>query len=214
MPRLSRVCFIALFLFSVLISTSAQAAFQVVNQPPLQGTALVRALQEGGYVLYLRHAATEHIKVDRNLLQLDDCTTQRNLSEKGREQSRLIGESFKKIGISVAKVVSSPYCRCRDTAKIAFGGTEISNDLYFAIGVSKEETARLTVKLREMLTTKPPDGSNSVIVSHTANLKEAAGIWPKPEGVMAVFKPLEKGALAYFGMISPEEWLKLVDLAN
>ena len=106
-------------------------------------------------MLYLRHGATEHIKVDRTKIQLDDCTTQRNLSSVGREQSRQTGVAFDKLDIHVGKVLSSPYCRCRDTGTLAFKKVEVSNDLYFAIGASEEETIRLRDKLREMLVIKP-----------------------------------------------------------
>ena len=57
---------------------------------------LVEALREGGYVVYLRHAATDRSKEDDPVLDLDDCATQRNLSEDGRDQSREIGEAFRR----------------------------------------------------------------------------------------------------------------------
>jgi hypothetical protein len=57
-----------------------------------------------------------------------------------------------------------------------------------------------------MLATAPAKGSNAVIVSHTANLREAAGIWPKPEGVAYVFRPLPRGGFEAVARILPDEW--------
>ena len=59
-----------------------------------------------------------------------------------------------------------------------------------------------------MLRTPPPNGTNTVIVSHTANLKEAVGIWPKPEGVIHVFKPRQDQSI-YVGKITPNAWKNL-----
>ncbi len=70
--------------------------------------ALVDALQKGGYILYFRHAATDRSQIDLDRVNLKNCATQRNLSEKGREQSKAIGKAFKALGIKVAEIITSP----------------------------------------------------------------------------------------------------------
>jgi len=57
-----------------------------------------------------------------------------------------------------------------------------------------------------LLATRPAAASNTVIVAHTANLREAAGIWPKPEGVAYVFRPLGNGNFEPVAKVLPEEW--------
>lgn len=57
------------------------------------------------------------------------CSTQRNLSEEGRRHARRIGEEFRKRQIPVGRVLSSPWCRCQETARLAFGTAEISGPL-------------------------------------------------------------------------------------
>src|SRR5690606_25508400 len=79
--------------------------------------ALVHALQQGGYVLYLRHAITDRSRIDTDRINLPNCATQRNLSAEGREQARAIGRAVQALGIAVAEVLTSPYCRCIDTAQ-------------------------------------------------------------------------------------------------
>jgi len=74
------------------------------------------ALRAGGHVVLVRHASTEPGLGDPPGYRLDDCATQRNLSARGREESRRIGERFRQEGVVVERVFTSPWCRCRDTA--------------------------------------------------------------------------------------------------
>ena len=79
------------------------------------------ALRAGGHVALIRHASTVPGLGDPAGIRLDDCTTQRNLSEAGQEEARRIGARFRSEKIAVDKVLTSPWCRCRDTARLAFG---------------------------------------------------------------------------------------------
>ena len=92
---------------------------------------------------------------------------------------------------------------------MAFGKAEVSSDLAFSIGTQEEEAKRLGRSLRQMLGTKPAPGTNTVLVAHTANLKEAAKLWPKPEGVAFVFKPLGNGNFENIGKLEPQRWPEL-----
>jgi phosphohistidine phosphatase SixA len=86
--------------------------------------ALRRALQDGGVVLALRHALAPGT-FDPPGFRVDDCRTQRNLNDEGREQARRIGQWFAQAGLRPAQVRSSPWCRCIDTARLAFGAAEV-----------------------------------------------------------------------------------------
>lgn len=98
------------------------------------GLALLRA---GGVVLALRHARAPGT-FDPPGFRLGDCSTQRNLDEQGREQARRIGGWFKAQGLTPAAVRSSPWCRCLDTAQLAFGQAEA----WPALGSPREGDAR------------------------------------------------------------------------
>ena len=76
-------------------------------------------LQEGGKLIFIRHAYAPG-SGDPNNFNLNDCFTQRNLNEDGRRQAQYIGEFFKEKKIKIDKVLSSEWCRCKETAKIAF----------------------------------------------------------------------------------------------
>ena len=80
---------------------------------------LINQLEGGGKLLFIRHAYAPG-NGDPNNFNLNDCSTQRNLNEEGREQAKYIGEFFKKNNIEIDKVLSSEWCRCKETAKIAF----------------------------------------------------------------------------------------------
>ena len=177
--------------------------------PTMDMPSLVRALQNGGYVIYFRHAATDQSMPDSDRLDLKNCATQRGLSEKGREEARVIGKAFSALGIKVSSVLSSPYCRCIDTAKIAFGRVTVVQDLEFAISKNEAETKRLGAVLRKYLGARPERGTNTVIVAHSANLKESVGIWPQPEGAAYFFQPHGEGT-KYVARVGPEEWPELV----
>lgn len=81
------------------------------------------ALRRGGVVIAFRHAIAPGT-FDPPSFTLGDCRTQRNLSEEGRAQARRIGAWFAARGLRPARVRSSPWCRCIDTAQLAFGATE------------------------------------------------------------------------------------------
>ena len=94
---------------------------------PLSGAApsdaAVAALREGGAVLAMRHALAPGT-FDPPGFTLGNCATQRNLSDEGRAQARRAGQWFERQGLKPARVRASPWCRCTETARLAFGATE------------------------------------------------------------------------------------------
>jgi phosphohistidine phosphatase SixA len=89
---------------------------------------LLKQLKDGGKLIFIRHAYAPG-SGDPNNFKLNDCSTQRNLSEDGRRQAEYIGEFFKKNKIKIDKVLSSEWCRCKETAKIAFNDYSTNNFL-------------------------------------------------------------------------------------
>lgn len=202
-------------LFSVLMLFSASSlAFEVEETFLLEGIELTDALQAGGYIIYFRHTTTDHTQVDTNRTDLSQCENQRGLSQHGIDEATAIGLAFRLMRLPVAEVLSSPYCRCKDTAKFAFGEYKVNQDLMFNIASGEEETARLRDELRLLLAKPPVPGKNTVIISHTANLKEAADIWPSPEGLAVIFRPVSADHIQFIAKVSPEEWPGLAVMAN
>ena len=101
-----------LILFFILFAFDSNAENTVVS-----------LLKEEGKIVFIRHSIAPGGGDPENF-NLKDCSTQRNLSEKGIKQSKQIGEFFKKNKIIISKVLSSQWCRCKDTAFHAFGKYE------------------------------------------------------------------------------------------
>jgi phosphohistidine phosphatase SixA len=206
----SKNSLICVFVLAMGLATSLSAAEDLSSNPAkLGGADLIQTLKKGCYLIYFRHAATEKVgekEVTDDML--DNCASQRNLSEDGRKMAKNIGAAFKKANIPVGKVLSSPYCRCVDTAMLAFGKTEKSPKLHFAMHLDKVERKAVTKQLLQMMQELPAADTNTVLVSHTANLKEAVGIWPDQEGEARIFKSDGQGHMEYIGKMSPDEWDK------
>ena len=180
-------------------------AENTVVQEVLPATELIKLLQSGGYIIYMRHSITNHDQKDTNRSNLEDCRSQRNLSELGRLQARKIGEAVKLLKIPFSDVLSSPYCRCTETAKLVFDKFRIEPDLQFSISKNSQESKRLGDHLYSMMLGSKGSTKNIVFVGHTSNLKDGLGVWPKSEGVMAVFQK-RADSLFFQGLIKPEDW--------
>lgn len=189
---------------------SAPTALAADKLPEL--SSVLGELRKGGFVIYFRHGATDQTGSGDEVTDLMKCETQRNLSAEGRAQATQTGKAFRALRIPVGTVTASPFCRTKDTAKLAFGHFTVSNDLASAIGANAGETTQFTESLRRMLSTPPAKATNAVIVSHNSNLREATGIWPKPEGVAYVFRPLPEGRFEAIAMVLPEDWGEVAKL--
>src|ERR1700704_6412757 len=95
----------------VLLGISSVAAAE-------DAAAIWAALRSGGHVALVRHAGTGGGSGDPPGFKLEDCATQRSLTDKGRAQARALGERFRAEGVAVGKVLSSQWCRCRETAAL------------------------------------------------------------------------------------------------
>lgn len=174
------------------------------------GAELIEQLQQGGKVVLMRHMTTAPARNDPELIDLDDCSTQRNLNEVGRDQATKLGEAFRKLSIPVTEVISSPYCRCVETGEIAFGEVKKSELLAIGVGLEAKEKIEGGSDVRKLLDTEAPDGGNTILITHNVNLLYAFGLEPKPEGVAHVFKPTGIGFATYLGKIVPDDWVEAV----
>lgn len=151
----------------------ALAAF--LSSAPLlaQDADLWQRLQAGGYVLLIRHAATDPGIGDPPGFRLAVCGTQRNLSGQGRVDARAIGAALRNRGVPLGPVLSSRWCRCLDTARLAFGRVEEAPMLDSMFNDS-EASAR--AKVNEVLARTGSFGSegskaNLVLVTHDVNIR-------------------------------------------
>ena len=143
--------------------------------PPVHAddTALAAAIRAGGVAVLLRHAITEPGIGDPPGMRVDDCTSQRNLSAEGREQSRRFGAWFARHSLAPAAVRSSAWCRCLDTAQLAFGRVERWAPLNSFFGDRGREPAQ-TAAARSALAAIPA-GRFEVWVTHQVNITALSG---------------------------------------
>jgi broad specificity phosphatase PhoE len=137
-----------------------------------------RTVAAGGCAILLRHARTTPGIGDPPDFRLDDCSTQRNLSDAGRAQARRFGLEFELRGIRVDEVHSSRWCRCLDTARLAFPRHEVvpleALDSFFADGTTG---GTQTAALRDYLHTLPAT-LRVVLVTHMVNITALTGEAP------------------------------------
>jgi phosphohistidine phosphatase SixA len=171
---------------------------------------VVDRLRAGGYVVFLRHAATDHSQEDDPRVPLTNCDGQRNLDDLGRRQSREIGRAWRALEIPIGDVLSSGYCRTRDTAQLAFGRYEIVPAL---TGIPSEAVGTYAGRvraLRRMLGTEPPEGENTVIVGHIKNLEAATKVQIE-EGDAAIFEPLGNSRYRLVVRLPAAAWPQLAE---
>ncbi|WP_455208802.1 histidine phosphatase family protein [Kaarinaea lacus] len=183
------------------------------SQPQHQADSLVEQLQLGGYVIFFRHAATDYSQEDTDLSNPTNCEAQRHLSDTGKQQAKEIGEGFAMLGIPVGDVFTSQFCRCSNTAKIAFGKAETTIEITSIQGVTPEERLRRIENLRTMINTPPKPNTNTVLVAHKWMFKEASG-QVLEEGEAAIFKPQASGIALMVRRVKAEEWKTLDRSSN
>lgn len=189
--------------------TLSSAPDAIAEAGPFSGAQIVAALRQGGYVIYFRHGSTEATPDDRLPVDLNDCSTQRALSAKGREQATAIGQAIERLGIPIGEVLASPFCRTRETAMLAFGRERDEPDVQNMETVKDEaDRAARIATLRRLLSTPPAAGTNRVIVAHVSTLSAATGVTVS-EGGAAIFRPAGNGNYTLVAFVTAEEWAGL-----
>ena len=140
--------------------------FLLLNFQNLLAKDLWTDAKKGDKIILIRHALAPG-GGDPPEFKINDCKTQRNLNKVGIEQSKAIGKLFKKNKISVDKVLSSQWCRCKDTAKYAFKNYFEFSALNstFQSSFAKNEPKQLK-QLRTFINNWDGDGGNLVLITH------------------------------------------------
>jgi broad specificity phosphatase PhoE len=156
-------------------------------------------LKAGGQVVLMRHAITTPGVGDPPGMRLDDCRTQRNLTDEGRRHARQVGEAFRARNIVIDRVLASPWCRCVETAKLAFGAAEVWPPLSNLYGRS-ENRDRQVSEMQTMVGEWRRAG-NLVLVSHGSTISALTGV-ALDSGEMVVVTPQGGGRFAVIGRLT------------
>lgn len=165
-------------------------------------TVALAELAKPGRVLMLRHANAPGTG-DPPQFRLDDCATQRNLDAAGRAQARRLGEQLARAGIARARVFSSQWCRCLETARLlGLGSVEPLPALNSFYPKPDEREARMAA-LRTFLAGLPADGPPVVLVTHQFTISEFTG-GGVPSGGGSLFRLDGSGQPRWLGAIAAD----------
>jgi phosphohistidine phosphatase SixA len=146
-----------------------------------------KAVQPGTVVLF-RHALAPG-GGDPPGFRLNDCSTQRNLSDEGRAQAQRIGRAFKTQGIEVGAVWASQWCRTRETADLAFPGQRVDQAAFNSFFGTPNAASEQTRAAQQLLADWRGPGV-LVVVTHQVNITALTGIVPNSgEGVVVKLTP-------------------------
>lgn len=224
-----------LLLFSVTLCASAQAAdptaataTAAASEPaalaplPKRSTfqviaataAHVQQLRQGGLVVYMRHGPSDAHRPDQLPLQLDNCDSQRPLSEAGRALLKTIGRDFAKLQLPYAELIISPFCRVQESAQLVFNrpGT-IDPALRYTAAMPDAEKQPAVQRTRHWISLPVASaGHNRVVIAHGPNIAELMDHLP-PEGGVLLFRPLgtqHPEGFEYLASIEPRHWPALL----
>lgn len=185
-------------LLALLAGPQALAA-QDGGAKQANGAALWGRLKEGGYVVLMRHAATVPGIGDPPGFKLGQCSTQRNLSASGRKDAENIGAAFRRHAVPVANVLSSRWCRCTDTAQLAFGRVEPASMIDSLFTDDDATRQRKLEDTRAFLAAYKKTG-NLVLVTHDVNIRALVGEYAS-QGEMIVAQVQPGGKLSVVGRL-------------
>ena len=169
------VLLVALLALGAAAATGAEAAGD---------EALWTLLKGGGQVILIRHAITTPGVGDPPGMRLEECSTQRNLTDEGRGHARRVGEAFRTRKIAVDRVMSSPWCRCLETARLAFGPPEVWTPLGNLFDRPQNRAGQVS-QMQAFIGGLRRSG-NVVLVSHGSTISALTGINPDPAEMVLV----------------------------
>jgi phosphohistidine phosphatase SixA len=159
------------------------------------------ALSRGGVIALLRHAKAPGVG-DPPSFRLGDCTTQRNLSEEGRDQARRVGTAFRQRRVTVDVVLSSRWCRALETARLAFPDQVQEFPALDSFFADRGEQDRQTKAVRQQVTEWRGRPGVLVLVTHQVNITALTGIFPA-EGEIVVLEPEITDGTRVIGTVRP-----------
>jgi broad specificity phosphatase PhoE len=184
-----------------LLASALLALLLVVCSPAFADEAAAwAALRAGGVVALMRHGDAPGTG-DPPGWRLDDCATQRNLSERGRAEARAAGARLRDARIAVDRVVSSPWCRCVETARLAaLGAVEVEPAFANAFVLGEQ---RDSLRERGLAVARGWRGRGVLlVVTHGENIRALTGAYAAPAEIV-VAAGVADGTLRAVGSIAP-----------
>ena len=189
---------------------------------PLRATGaeiskIVPMLKQGGYVLVLRHGATDDSQKDVYPFVFDDMKKQRQLSDQGRKVAREMGAAIRTLGISIGQIYSSKLNRAIETGSLMSGAqiipvnelTDSSAGNASAMANPNGSNAKIGDAIRALVSRTPAIGTNNVLITHKTNIADAFGkeLTDVKEGELLIYQPNPSGPPTLIGRVQASEWI-------
>jgi hypothetical protein len=198
--------------------------FVVLLISPQSGAAelddLVSSLKSGGCVIVFRHVATDDSQKDVYPFRFDDMSSQRQLSEKGRNMARDLGAALQKLGVPIGEVYTSRLNRAVETGKLLSGKDVSPVDALTDSGAGSSsamanpdgKNAKAGRAVRELVDAAPKPGLNNLAVTHKTNVADAFGkeFADIKEGEALIYKTSASGPAIFLARVAPGAWIALV----
>jgi broad specificity phosphatase PhoE len=189
--------------------------------PPLARAAdldnIILSLKDGGYVIVLRHFATDGSQKDAYPFRFDDMTAQRQLSEKGRETAREVGAAIKKLGVPIGEIYTSRLNRAVETGRLMTGRDVSPLDALNDSGAGNAsamanpegKNAKTGQALRDLVAAPPKSGANNLVITHKTNIADAFGkdLSDVREGEALIYKPSPSGPSVLITRVQASDWI-------
>ena len=161
-------------------------------------------LRQPGHVVFMRHsdAPGSGGYGDPPGFKLEDCATQRNLSDEGRAHARRTGEAFRKNGVTFDRVLTSPWCRCKETAQLAMG-KEAEPFAPLSNLVGRSEHGESQVKALKAYLAGLDGKTRALFVTHGIVINALTGVSPA-SGEMVIVKPGPGGEPTVVGRLKAD----------
>jgi broad specificity phosphatase PhoE len=200
-----------MIVLGILLNVSPQA-----RAADLDNT--LSSLKGGGYVIVLRHFATDDSQKDVYPFKFDDMTAQRQLSDKGRETAREVGAAIKKLGVPIGAVYTSRLNRAVETGKLTTGRDDVSAldaltdsgaGSASAMANPEGKNAKTGQALRDLVAAPPKAGANNLLITHKTNITDAFGkdLSDVREGEALIFKPSASGPATLIIRVQAGDWI-------
>jgi broad specificity phosphatase PhoE len=164
---------------------------------------LIRQMQSDNAVLMIRHALAPGIG-DPESFELNDCSTQRNLNQAGREQARAIGQWLHSRGIRQAKVYSSQWCRCLETARLMQVGTVTPLPALNSFFQRPQDREQNLATLKKFIHQETEPDELIVMVTHQVTISAITGQWAD-SGHGKLLRPTKAGGIEVLAELSFED---------
>lgn len=175
---------------------------------------LLSNLRQGGYVIYFRHGeavtGSRPDAIETLPPSLQACLEpERPLTAQGIVDMQQVGEAFRRLQIPAGRILSSPACRCIETALYAFNTVEVDRNLAGLFDLIPEGKPQRVEALAKMLSTAPTSGTNTILSAHISNIQAVIEGASLIQGEAAIILPKGANGFELIDQVTPTEWSSL-----